>query len=163
MQNCNILYTKILFPIEDTKSKLVIEILFEIIMELHLEYLRNPKIQSLQVSTHLLQSLFNEDIIIENLSGIIKHKKSKNKNEVSETYSPFYIMDKISYVIVSSNPGEILRISDDITISKHFYELRDYILLYKYKDEYKDDKNLFSTCILFCIKLILAIKELKRV
>ena len=43
MQHCNILYTKILFPIEESKSKLLIEILFEIIMEMHLEYLRNPK------------------------------------------------------------------------------------------------------------------------
>ncbi len=162
MQHCNILYTKILFPIEESKSKLLIEILFEIIMELHLEYLRNPKIQSLQVSTNLLQSLFNEEKIMTNLSGIIKHKKTKNKNTDFEAYSPFYIMDKMSFITISINPSEILRISDDITVSKHYYELRDYILLYKYKDEYKDDKNLFSACILFCIKLILSIKELKE-
>jgi len=162
MQHCNILYTKILFPIEDSKSKLIIEMLFEIIMEMHLEYLRNPKIQTLQISINLLQSLFNEEKIIANLSGMIKHKKSKNKNEDDETYSPFYIMDKMSYITVGNNPSEILRISDDITVSKHYYELRDYILLYKYKDEYKDDKNLFSTCILFCIKLILSIKELRE-
>ena len=49
-------------------------------------------------------------------------------------------------------------LSDDITLSNNYYELRDYILIYKYKDY----KNLFSTCILFCIKLILSIKELKE-
>ena len=93
---------------------------------------------------------------------MIKHKKTKNKNEDSEIYSPFYIMDKISYFKASNNSSEKLKISDDITINKQFFELKDYILLYKYKDEYKDDKNLFSACILFCIKLILSIKELKE-
>ena len=165
IKHCNILYTKILFPIEESKSKLLIEILFEIIIEIYLEHLRNPKIKSLEMSVSLLQSLFNEEQIKINLSGAIKHKKSKNQNEDedSERYSPFYIMDQISYFKASNNStSEKLRISDDITINKQFFELKDYILLYKYKDEYKDDKNLFSACILFCIKIILSIKELKE-
>ena len=164
IQHCNILYTKILFPIEESKSRLLMEILFEIIIEIHLEHLRNPKNKALENSTSLLKSLFNEEQITTNLSGVIKHKKSKNQNEdeVPEIYSPFYIMDKISYFKVSNNSSEKLKISDDITINKQFFELKDYILLYKYKDEYKDDKNLFSACILFCIKLILSIKELKE-
>ena len=164
IEHCNILFTKILFPIEVSKSRLLMEIVFEIIIEIHLDHLRNPKNKSLEKSVSLLRSLFNEEQIKTNLSGVIKHKKSKNQNkdEDSEIYSPFYIMDKISYFKASSNSSEKLRISDDITINKQFFDLKDYILLYKYKEEYKDDKNLFSACILFCIKLILSIKELKE-
>ena len=157
MENCNILYTKILFPIEESKSKLLIEIVFEIIMEMHIEYLRNPKKQHLQISEYLLKKLFKEEEILANLSANIKHNKTNNKIEGSGTYSPFYIMDKISFYANDIYPSQNLRISDDIIISKNFYELRDYI-----SKKYKEERNLFSTCILFCIKLILSIKDLKE-
>ena len=164
IKHCNILYTKILFPIEESKNKLLMEILFEIIIEIHLEHLRNPKIKMLENSMSLLRGLFDEEQIKTNLSGSIKHKKRKNliEDKDSEKYSPFYIMDKISFFKANNNSSENLKISEDITINKQFFELKDYILLYKYKDEYKDDKNIFSACILFCIKLILSIKELKE-
>ena len=162
IQNCNILYTKILFPIEDKRGKLLIEILYEIILEMHLDSLRNPENKSLQIAVLLLKSLFDEKNIKKNLDmNIIKHKKSsKNKEENIETYSPFYIMDKLSYFSLPDNLKDIIRISDDINIKKQFYDLNDYIILNKYKDEYKNNKNLFSSCILFCIKIILSIKEL---
>ena len=162
IENCNILYTKILFPIEDFRGKLLIEIIFEIIFEMHLDFLRNQKIQSLQVAATLLKNLCDEKNIKKNLSGHIKHKKSsKNKNEEEkEIYSPFYLMDKISYFTVTSNKQKEVKISDDIIISNQFYILKDYILL-KYKDEIKENNDLFSVCILFAIKIILSIKELE--
>ena len=168
IDNCSIFYTKILFPIEDcnpknSKRKLLIEIIFEIILEMHLDYLRNPKIESLQVSEFLLKGLFNEERIQTNLLGSIKHKKnSKNKNSKQyETYSPFYVMDKISYFTLNKDIKDNVKISEDITINKGFYDLKDY-LLSKYKDEYEEDKNLFSVCIIFSIKIILSIKELNE-
>ena len=165
IEHCNILYTKILFPIEETRGKLVIEILYEIIFEMHLDYLRNQKSQSLQVSGFILRSLFDEQKIKKNLLGHIKHKKSsKNKekeNEEIEIYSPFYIMDKLSFFIVPENSNENLRISDDISVSKNFYDLKDYIIT-KYKDEINEKKDIFSICILFCIKIILSIHELQE-
>ena len=57
IENCNILYTKILFPIEGSRGKLLIEILYEILLEMHLESLRNPNLHSLQVSDDILKSL----------------------------------------------------------------------------------------------------------
>ena len=59
IDNCAILYTKIIFPIEEfnpknAKKKLLIEILFEIILEMYLDYMRYPNLQILQASEFLL-------------------------------------------------------------------------------------------------------------
>ena len=163
IESCNILYTKILFPIETSRCKLLIEIVFEIIFELHFEYIRNPKIKELEISTTLLKSLFNENTIKSNLSGDFKHKKhSKNKSdEETEIYSPFYIMDKISFFTLNNNNKEKVKISDEISISKKFYILKDYIIT-KYKDEINESKDLFSVCMIFSIKLILSMKEIEE-
>ena len=159
IQHCNILYTKILFPIEDRRGKLLIEMLYELIFEMHLDFLRNPTIQSLQVSNVLLKSLFEEKNIIDNLLGHIKHI---HKNyESKEIYTPFYIMDNISYFNVTGNSKDNLRITDDIRISKQFFDLKDYIYS-KYKDEMEEDKDIFSACILFCIKIVLSINEIQE-
>ena len=160
IEHCNLLYSKILFPIEYTRGKLLIEILYEMIFEMHLDFLRNPKIQSLQISLDLLKSLFQEKNIKTNLLAHIKHKHKNNEN--IEIYTPFYIMDKISYFNSAGNSNDNYRISDDISISKQFYDLIEYIKLYKYKDEINEDKNSFSACILFCIKIILSINELEE-
>ena len=69
-------------------------------------------------------------------------------------------MDKIPYITVSSK--ELLfKIDDDFYISKEFYELKDY-KLYKYKDEIKENKDIFSSCILFCIKIIISINDIEE-
>ena len=163
IEDCNILYTKILFPIEESRGKLLIEILYEIILELHIESLRNPNLHSLQVSENLLKGLFDEKNMKKNLNGHIKHKKSSKDNEEiqNETYSPFYMMDKLSFFIVAGDANENLRISEDIYINRQFFDLKDYIFS-KYKDEIDESKDLFSVSILFCIKIILSINELEE-
>ena len=55
-----------------------------------------------------------------------------------------------------------MRISEDIFIKRQFYDLKDYIIYSKYKDEIDENKDLFSVCILFCIKIILSINELQE-
>ena len=169
MDTCNILYTKILFPIEEvnpknSKRKLLIEIIFEIIFEMHLDNIRYPNLKILQASEFLLSGLFDEKNIQTSSLGnikMIKSSKIKN-NEKHETRSPFYIMDKIGYYNINNNNKENTKISEDISINKQFYELRDY-LLSKYKDDYNFEKNLFSVCIIFAIKLILSIKEINDI
>ena len=159
IDKCNILYTKILFPIEEnpkfSKKKLLYEIVFEIFFEMHLDFLRHPNMQSLQISEFLLKYLFNEERIGNNLRGKIRYKNIE-KNQI---YSPFYIMDKISYFNVNNAIKDKCKISEDIYINKKFFDLKDY-LLSKYKDEYNEDKNLFSVCIIFAIKIIISIKEI---
>ena len=68
-------------------------------------------------------------------------------------------MDKLSYFSYNNNPNNLLKISENLIISKKFYELKDY-LLSKYKDEYEEQKNLFSVSIIFSIKILIAIKVL---
>ena len=102
IEHCNILYTKILFPIEDSRDsrgKLLIEILYELIFEMHLDFLKNPKIHSLEVSFLILKNLFDEKTIKKNLLGHFNHKNNSknNGNEEVEIYTPFFIMDKLSY------------------------------------------------------------------
>ena len=159
IDKCNILYTKILFPIEEnskySKKKLLYEMVFEIFVEMHLDFLRHPNMQSLQVSEFLLKNLFNEVRIGDNLKGKIRYKNIE-KNQV---YTPFYIMDKISYFNTNNVIKDRCKISEDIYINKQYFDLKDY-LLSKYKDEYKEDKNLFSVCIIFAIKIIISIKEI---
>ena len=168
IENCNILYIKILFPIEDinpinVKRKLLIEILFEIILEMYTDYLRNPTFENLKISEILLKNFFDLNIIKNNLKRKLKYDNNSEKqkliSESKEAYTPFYIMDRLSYINMNNNTKDILYINKDISINKQFYELKKYILS-KYKNEYKEDKNLFSVCIIFSIKLILSIKEL---
>ena len=130
---------------------------------MYLDFLKNPKIPSLELSFLILKNLFDERIIKRNLLGHINNLKSSknNRNEEIEIYSPFYIMDLLSYFLVKGNINEKLRISDDIIINRQFYDLKYYII-HKYKDEIDERKEIFSVCILFCIKIILSINELKE-
>ena len=169
IDNCNILYTKILFPIEEvnpknSRRKLLIELIFEIIFEMHLDYIRHPNLTLLQTSEFLLNGLFNEKNMEANLvEHIIFKKRSKHKKkEEQEKNSPFYIIDKIGYFNKNSSNKDIIKINEEISINKEFYDLKEY-LLSKYKDEYNEEKNLFSVSIIFAIKLILAIKELNNI
>ena len=130
---------------------------------MYLDFLKNPKIHSLELSFLILKNLFDERIIKRNLLGHINDLKisKNNRNEEIEIYSPFYIMDLLSYFLVKGNINEKLRISDDIIINRQFYDLKYYII-HKYKDEIDERKEIFSVCILFCIKIILSINELKE-
>ena len=159
IDNCNILYTKILFPIDETRGKLLIEIIYEIIFEMYLDSLRNPKIQTLQISFSIFQQLFNVKRIKINLIGK-HHLKERTSNLEDIVYTPFYFMDKIPYVTIN-NSKEKFKIDDDIYISKEFYELKDYIMK-KYKDKIKENKDIFSSCILFCIKIIITINDIEE-
>ena len=158
IENCNILYTKMLFPIEETRGKLLIEIVYEIFLEIYLESLRNPEIQTLQAFFNIFQELFNENRIKKNLIG--KHyTKEKSSNHEKIVYTPFYVMDRIPYIETNNISNEKYKIDEDIYISKEFYDLKDYIILHKYKDEIKEE--MFSSCILFCIKIIITINDIE--
>ena len=161
IEHCNILYTKILFPIEEKRGKLLIEIVYEIIFEMYLDFLRNPKIESLQVSFYIFKDLFNKKKVKTNLIGKNNPKENNSSNNEDIEYTPFYFMDKIPYIAINNSSKEKFKLDDDIYISKEFYELKDYILN-KYKDEIKDNKDLFSSCILFCIKIIISINDLEE-
>ena len=160
MDYCSIIYTKILFPIEIGKGKLLIEMIFEIIFELYLEYLRNPKIKSLQYTNSLLTGLFNETKLKTNLGADSKHFSIfKDMYDKEEEFTPFYIMDLMSDINYDDKMKNSVKISKNLFVNKYFFELRAK-LIKRYKNEIKISNNYFSSCILFSIKLILSIKEL---
>ena len=160
MDYCSIIYTKILFPIEIGKGKLLIEIIFEIIFEFYLEYLRNPKIKSLQYTDSLLTGLFNENKLRTNLGADTKHFSIfKDMYDKEEDFTPFYIMDLMSDLNYDDKMKNNIKISKNIIVNKYFFELRAK-LIKRYKNEIKISNNYFSSCILFAIKILLSIKEL---
>ena len=69
---------------------------------MHLEYLRSPKNQELEISFSLLKILYDEKVVQKNLSGIIKHKK-KSKNDEIENLSPASKKD-IQLITLSGEP-----------------------------------------------------------
>ena len=94
MDHSIIIYTKILFLIDDSRGKLLIEIIYEIIFELYLEHLKNPKIKSLKVVESLLNGLFNKNKLKTSLGAQFKDDSiSKFFDEEAEDFSPFYIME----------------------------------------------------------------------
>ena len=160
VDHSSIIYLKILFPIEATRGKLLFEIIFEIIIELYIESLRNPKYQSLQVVIALLKGLFTENKLKSNLGAYLKHFSIfKDIEDKEEDFTPFYIMDLISDFNYSEITKNGVKIEKNIFINKYYFDLRKKIIK-RYKEEIKSNYNIFSSCILFSIKIILAIKEL---
>ena len=160
MDYCSIIYTKILFSIDIGKGKLLIEMIFEIIFELYLEYLRNPKIKSLQYTNSLLTGLFNENKLKTNIGADSKHFSIfKDMYDKEEEFTPFYIMDLMSDIIYDDKMKNSVKITKNIFVNKYFFDLRTK-LIKRYKNDIKISNNYFSSCILFSIKIILSIKEL---
>ena len=160
IDHSSIIYLKILFPIEATRGKLLFEIIFEIIIELYIESLRNPKYQSLTVVIALLKGLFTENKLKSNLGAYLKHFSIfKDIEDKEEDFTPFYIMDLISDFNYSEITKNGVKIEKNICINKYYFDLREKIHK-RYKEEIKSNYNIFSTCILFSIKIILSIKEL---
>ena len=160
LDHSSILYTKILFLIDDSRGKLLIEIIYEIIFELYLEYLKNPQIKSLRVADPLLRGLFNKNKFKTSLGAEFKEDSIfKFLSNEEDDFSPFYIMDKISDTNYSNKNKKNINITNKFSINRSFFEFREQILE-KYKNERIVTNNIFSTSIIFSIKLILSIKEL---
>ena len=160
LDHSSIIYTKILFLIDDSRGKLLIEIIYEIIFELYLEYLKNPKINSLIVAEPLLRGLFNKNKFKTSLGAEFKEDSIfKFLDDEADDFSPFYIMDKIDDINYTNQNKNIFNITDKFSINKSFFKFKDQ-LLEDYKNERLVINNVFSTSILFSIKLILSIKEL---
>ena len=160
IDHSSIIYMKILFPIETTRGKLLFEIIFEMIFELYVESLRNPKYQSLQVVIALLKGLFTENKLKINLGVELKHFSIfKDIYDKEEDFTPFYIMDLISDFNYNEKMKNTVKIEKNIFINKYYFELRKKIFK-RYKEEVKSNYNIFSSSILFAIKIILSIKEL---
>ena len=164
----NIFFYKILFPLENindinnnskVNKKLLVELLFEIFVNLYLEY--NKKEDS---SSQLLEGLITDLLSLSEIKDVISrlnkvlsilnddlielkvmiNKKSKN------THSFFYLMDKIC--IKQNMISDLILNNPDFNRVNNYNLIRDYII-----SENKSQNN-FSVTILFLIKIIVYIQ-----
>ena len=161
-----IIYLKLLFPIEDgvsdnnSKKKLLIEILYEILIELQFEYIRHPDISPLQDIEHF----FNNDFDVNEISSeLLIKKRNKETYKDNKIRTKFCLMDKI--ILVTNNSSDLkkeilIRINDNFSFSvNNIEDLKKYLIK---KINFKEDEIIFSVCIVFFIKILMSINELNE-
>ena len=170
-----LMYIKVLFPIEDISEnehlpekrkgsdikninkKLIIEILFELILELYLEYAQDTKKIHLQIFEDLMYDLLN----IKNLAN---HKFNKsimekfdivgNKDKINHT--TFYTLDKISF-----KKEDIFKITDGIKIKTNILQkMKNYLYKDNDKIKYYEKENKYSICLVFIVKILITIRDI---
>ena len=161
LSQTNLFYLKILFSIENKQSssprkKLIIEIIYEIVLELNIEYILDPKKKYLENFKDLMfdildaknfainrtnKTLFEEVIVID--------ISKKNKSE----HTLFYVLDKISF-----KNKDKLKFTDTILIDNVFLKKIKARFFEKYKNEFDEKENTYSLCVIFIIKILISIK-----
>jgi hypothetical protein len=159
----NLLYLKILFPIDNTKElyqnfsrKLILEILFEIYIELYLEYKKNSN----EEQSNIFEKLINDLIIYDPSRFEINNN---NLNEVASSASDENGSQKASSKKMSN--CTICYIIDKLSINKKNLKLQTFSnnILTKYLRISNSNETLFSVTILFLIKISIYIKYLEDI
>ena len=161
---CNkkyLLYLKIIFPIEDQidpnqiyDKKLIIEMLFEIFIELYLEFKKYPN----QQESFMFEALIN-DLLISKVSDIDK------KNSGPEKVSDRKESDENDNKIKKSKKHSILYMIDELSIKQSNIKLKTFSnnIIMKYLKKMDPSQHTFSVTILFLIKLTIYIKKLEEI
>ena len=178
ISNSKLLLIKTLFSIEDFQSsvfskKLIIEIIYEIIFELYIEYIQAPQKNYLLCFEDLMYNILNAKNFSQKINYKIISKKKKKlikkKNKIIHNHTVFYVLDKISF-----KDSKVIKIADEkndknkdkkknkekIEVNIEFVKKFNEILFDKYKIE-KD--NTFSICIIFLIKMLISFKNLEEI
>ena len=173
-----LLFIKILFPIEDFQStlfskKLIIEIIYEIMMELYIEYVQAPQKKYLECFEDLMYNILNAKNFSQKLADKIvvnkKNRLNKKKDKKKYNHTLFYILDKISF-----KDSKLIKIADEkneqkkdkikdkkkVELNIEFVKKFNEILFDKYKME---KENTFSICIIFLIKILISFKNLEEI
>ena len=188
LSRIKLVFLKLVFSIDDTKDskykinkKMIIEMLFEIFIELYLEFkkLSNNEDEEEKKNEYEKEALLFEEQIIQLL--LIKNntitnldkdiislfevhkgdKKGKKNNNIKfREKSICYIIDEISMMMDEEDQKPMSKNNNRITL-KYLNSLREYVLE-KYQKEYSSDENDFSVTILFLIKLTFYIKKLEK-
>ena len=170
LSSSKLLYIKILFPIEDINEteetpdksikninkKLIIEILFELILDLYLEYVRDTKKIYLQIFEDLMYDILN-------IKNLATHKYNKSIMEKYDSgfkekinHTTFYVLDKICFI-----KEDIIKITDGIKIKNDILKkMKNYLFANKDKIKYNEKENKFSICLLFIVKILITIKDI---
>ena len=161
LSNSKLLFMKILFPIEDTtepKKKLIIELLYEIILEICIEYNKNPEKKYLQNFENLLLDILN----IKNYSNhranrvlIEANIEENTKRSPKSNHSFFYVLDKISF-----ENRSLFKITKGFKINIESIKKIKERIFSKYKNEFNEKENCYCVCIIFMVKIMLSIINL---
>ena len=161
----NLLFLKLLFPIEEVNEinkvynkKLIIEMLFEIFIELYLEFkkLSHDK-ESSMFEALISDLLFNQTDDFQNSKGSISESLSdendSNEEEIKENKNTLIKNRSICYTI------------DELSIRQNNMKLKTFTnnILTKYLKISSPSENTFSVTILFLIKISIYIKKLEEV
>ena len=169
LNNSKLLYLKILFPIGDNQSsfnkKLIIEIIYEILLEFCIEYIEDPKKEYLKCFEDLLCDILNANnfsnkrlnINVYEIYEPEKSEKNEKKKISKSNHSFFYIMDKISFKKEIS-----FKIADKIRINTEKIKKLGNEIFVEYKNDFNEKENTYSVCIIFMIKILLSIRYLNE-
>ena len=154
---------KILFPIGgkndlgQENKKLILEILFEIFIELYIEFVKISDLQKSQMFEAIINELFisRSSSIKNETSGMtrtVSFSMNSNKEKVKKKKEPIFKVHTICYYI------------DEFSIKEkndNLKNLKNYILT-NYLKSNDPNENIFSVTILFLIKLTIYINKLEE-
>ena len=169
LSSSKLLYIKILFSIDiqnraisknrdyiNINKKLIIEIVFELILEIYLEYIYDTKKIYLIIFEDLLYDVLNiKKLSTHKFNSSIMEEFSKFKLKKKINHTSLYTIDKLSF-----KKENIFKISEGIKINSEILKKIKQHLIQNYKDIYKEKENIFSICIIFIIKLLIAIRDI---
>ena len=161
LSHSNLFYMKILFSIEDiqissTRKKLIIEIIYELILELNIEYILDPQKKYLEIFKDLMQDILNaQNFTINRINKTLFEEiiVSDNTKKNKKSHTLFYILDKISF----KNTNR-LKFTETILINNGYLKKIKTRFFDKYKNEFNEKENVYSICIIFIIKFLISIK-----
>jgi len=155
---------KILFPIGgknesgQENKKLILEILFEIFIELYIEFEKISDVQKSQMFEAIINELFiSRTSSIKNdgsgMTRTVSFSMSSNQEEVKKKVEPIFKVHTICYYI------------DEFSIKEknnNLKDLKNYIIT-SYLKRSDPNENIFSVTILFLIKLTIYINKLEEI
>ena len=160
LSQSKLLYIKILFSIEDyqtpsSNKKLIIEVIYEILFELCIEYMQDPNKKYVECFEDLMFDILIQRNIAtkrfnKSLFEIIDPKSSK-KTKSNNTF--FYTLDKVSFKKENS-----FKLIDGIQMNTEILKQIKARIFEKYKHEFDEKENVYSICIIFLIKILISIK-----
>ena len=160
LNNSKLIYIKILFSIDDNpsshKKKLIIEIIYEILFEFHIEYILDPKKEYLKCFEDLMCDILNSNNFAKKRLNTIDILESyiptDKKKKVKSNHSFFYILDKISFKKETK-----FKVADKVKMDTEILKKIKERIFIKNKNETNEKENTYSICVIFIIKLLIDI------
>ena len=160
LSQSKLLYIKILFSIEDfqtqsSNKKLIIEVIYEILFELCIEYMQDPNKKYLECFEDLMFDILSQrNIATKRFNKILfEITDPKSSKKIKSNHTFFYTLDKVSFKKENS-----FKLIDGIKINTDILKQIKARIFEKYKNEFDEKENVYSICVIFLIKILISIK-----